>query len=58
LRRLGDGAAGADACDLVRRAIVEVLSSGDRSRLVAELDESLLGVRPKPSSRVAHAVAS
>jgi hypothetical protein len=58
LRRLGDGVAGADACDLVRRAIVEVLSSGDRSRLVAELDESLLGVRPKPSSRVAHAVAS
>ena len=58
LRRLGEGVADAEASDLVRRALVETLSRGDRIRLVAELDESLLGVRPKPSGRVAHAVAS
>jgi hypothetical protein len=58
LRRLGEGVADAEAGDLVRRALVETLSRGDRARLVAELDESLLGVRAKPSARVAHAVAS
>ncbi|MEK6275568.1 MAG: hypothetical protein AABM30_09540 [Actinomycetota bacterium] len=58
LRRLGEGVADAEAGDLVRRALVETLSRGDRARLVGELDESLLGVRPKPSGRVAHAVAS
>ena len=58
LRRLGDGAADDEAADLVRRALVETLSRGDRLRLVAELDESLLGVRPRPAGRVAHAVAS
>jgi hypothetical protein len=58
LRRLQDGSADGDATDLVRRAIVETISRGDRLRLVAELDESLLGVRPKPSGLVAHAVAS
>ena len=58
LRRLGEGVADAEAGDLVRRALVETLSRGDRARLVRELDESLLGVRAKPSGRVAHAVAS
>jgi hypothetical protein len=58
LRRLGEGVADAGAGDLVRRALVETLSRGDRSKLVSELDESLLGVRAKPSGRVAHAVAS
>jgi hypothetical protein len=58
LRRLGDGAADDAAADLVRRALVETLSRGDRARLVAELDESLLGVRARPAGRVAHAVAS
>jgi hypothetical protein len=58
LRRLGEGIADAQAGDLVRRALVETLTRGDRAKLVAELDESLLGVRPKPSGRVAHAVAS
>ena len=58
LRPLSEGGADGDAADLVRRALVETLSRGDRLRLVAELDESLLGVRAKPASRVAHAVAS
>jgi hypothetical protein len=42
--------------DLVRRALVETLLSGDRARLVASLDESILGLRPRPpvaQSRVA-----
>lgn len=58
LRPLSEGGADGDAADLVRRALVETISRGDRLRLVAELDESLLGVRAKPASRVAHAVAS
>ena len=58
LRQLHDGSADAAAADLVRRALVETISRGDRIRLVTELDESLLGLRPKPSGRVAHAVAS
>jgi hypothetical protein len=58
LQRLREGAADDEAADLVRRAIVETLTRGDRSRLVAELDESLLGVRPKPSSAVPQAIAS
>ncbi|MEP6909060.1 MAG: hypothetical protein ABI896_01360 [Actinomycetota bacterium] len=58
LRRLGDGVADDAAADLVRRALVETLSRGDRAKLVAELDESLLGVRARPAGRVAHAVAS
>ena len=58
LRRLHDGSADAAAAELVRRALVETISHGDRIRLVTELDESLLGLRPKPSGRVAHAVAS
>jgi hypothetical protein len=58
LQRLGEGIADARAADLVRRALVESLSRGDRARLVAELDESILGVRAKPSGRVAQAVAS
>jgi hypothetical protein len=58
LQRLGEGVADAEAGDLVRRALVETLSRGERLRLVAELDESLLGVRARPAGRVAHAVAS
>jgi hypothetical protein len=58
LRRLGEGAADDEAGDLVRRAIVETLTRGDRPGLVAELDESLLGVRPKPTSAVPQAIAS
>ena len=58
LRRLRDGSAGPDSVDIVRRALVETLMRGKRRNLIAELDESLLGVRPKPSSRVAQALAS
>ena len=58
LQRLGEGVADVEAGDLVRRALVETLGRGDRIRLVAELDESVLGLRPRPSGRVAHAVAS
>ena len=40
----------------MRRALVETLTRGGaRTDLVAELDESLLGVRPKPTSSVPHA---
>jgi hypothetical protein len=58
LRRLRDGDADDEAADLVRRAIVETLTRGGRSDLIAELDESLLGVRPKPTSAVPQAIAS
>jgi hypothetical protein len=36
--------------DLVRRALVEALMHGDRLRLIERLDESLLGLRPRPPS--------
>jgi hypothetical protein len=36
--------------ELVRRALVETLMHGDRARLVDRLDESLLGLRPRPPS--------
>ncbi len=36
--------------ELVRRALVEALMHGDRVRLVERLDESLLGLRPRPPS--------
>ena len=51
--RLPDGVADDAAADLVRRVLVETLSRGDRAKLVAELDESLLGVRARPAGRVA-----
>ena len=58
LRRLCEGVARPEAADLVRRALVVTVTRGDREQLVAELDESLLGVRPTPSSRVTQALAS
>jgi len=36
--------------DLVRRALVEVVAHGDRRVLVASLDDSLLGLGPRPGS--------
>ena len=36
--------------DAVRRAVVETLLHGDRAALVAALDESLLGVRARPTN--------
>ena len=58
LRSLRDGSPGPDSVDIVRRALVETLMRGARRTLIEELDESLLGVRPMPSSRVAQALAS
>ncbi|MGZ4397273.1 MAG: hypothetical protein ACXVZP_05150 [Gaiellaceae bacterium] len=37
----------------IRRALVEVLMHGARGRLVEALDESMLGLRPRPSGSVA-----
>jgi len=58
LRRLCEGVARPEAADLVRRALVVTVTCGEREKLVDELDESLLGVRPTPSSRVTQALAS
>lgn len=51
-RLLAAGDAAAATGDLVRRALVQVLEDGDRRRLVGALDESLLGLRPKPGARL------
>ena len=37
------------AADAVRKAVVETLAHGDRSGLIASLDEALIGVRPRPA---------
>ena len=39
-----------DGRDAVRRALVETLLHGNRGDLVLALDDTMLGVRPKPSS--------
>jgi hypothetical protein len=58
LRSLGSGAAaGRETADAVRRAVVETLLHGDRAALVTALDESLLGLRARPTGFLA-AVAS
>ncbi|MGB2953855.1 MAG: hypothetical protein WBB74_10780, partial [Gaiellaceae bacterium] len=50
LRGLAHGeAAGDEAADAVRRALVEALLHGDRARLVEALDEALVGLRPRPA---------
>ena len=41
---------GSDARDAVRRTLVETLLHGDRTQLVIALDDTLLGLRPRPSS--------
>jgi hypothetical protein len=51
LRLLARGDAASATGDLVRRALVQVLEVGDRRELVPALDESLLGLRPKPAAR-------
>lgn len=54
LRGLGEGgAASASAADGVRRALVQVLRHGDRSALVASLDEALLGLAAASLARTA-----
>jgi len=40
---------GGNPGDLVRRALVETITRGDRPGLIAELDEALLGIRPRPA---------
>jgi hypothetical protein len=47
---LQDRLSGEPEADVVRRALVETLLHGDRSKLVASLDESILGLRPRPVS--------
>ena len=44
--------------DTVRRALVEVLMHGDRRQLVAALDDSLLGLRPRPAGYYAARAAA
>jgi hypothetical protein len=41
---------GRDARDALRRALVETLQHGSRAELVTALDDTLLGLRPRPSS--------
>ena len=41
---------GRDARDAVRRALVETLLHGSRDELVLALDDTLLGIRPRPAS--------
>jgi hypothetical protein len=53
----GDGP-GARAEDAVRRALVETLLQGSRGVLVAELDDALLGLRPRPQLTAAALVAA
>src|SRR6058998_633258 len=45
---LQDRLAGDPEADVIRRALVETLMHGDRAQLVASLDESILGLRPRP----------
>ena len=58
LRELAAGGRAADrAADAVRKALVETLAHGDRAQLVAALDDSLVGLRPRPTGYFA-AIAS
>jgi hypothetical protein len=49
---------GAPEADLVRRALVETLMHGERAQLVERLDQSLLGLAPRPPSYFAVTAAS
>ncbi|MDQ2984278.1 MAG: hypothetical protein M3R70_10230 [Actinomycetota bacterium] len=50
LRALSAGETAAEqAGDAVRRALVEALLHGERAALVRSLDESLIGLRPRPT---------
>jgi hypothetical protein len=50
LRALARGErTGADAPETLRRALVEVLLCEDPARLLAALDEAMLGLRPRPA---------
>lgn len=50
LRALARGERGDEgALDTMRRVLVEVLLHEDRARLLADLDDAMLGLRPRPS---------
>ena len=53
----GDGPGGR-AEDAVRRALVETLLHDSRAQLVGELDDALLGLRPRPQLTAAARVAA
>jgi len=55
---LQDRLAGDPEADVIRRALVETLMHGDRTRLVASLDESILGLRAPPASYFAARAAA
>jgi hypothetical protein len=46
----GGGQASRDDADILRRSVVEVLVAGDRNGLIERLDDSLLGLKPRPRS--------
>ena len=46
----GGGHATKQDADLLRRALLEVLMAGDRVQLLERLDDSLLGLKPRPRS--------
>ena len=46
----GGGQASRDDADTLRRAVLEVLLAGDRLELIDRLDDSLLGLKPRPRS--------
>jgi hypothetical protein len=48
---LNERLSGDPSPDAVRRALVETLLHGDRASLVATLDETILGLRPRPEFR-------
>jgi hypothetical protein len=49
---LQDRLSGDPEPDVVRRALVEALRHGERARLVASLDESILGLRARPIGHI------
>lgn len=46
----GGGRVGQQDLDILRRAVLEVLLAGDRIALIDRLDDSLLGLKPRPRS--------
>ena len=46
----GGGQVGRQDADILRRAVLEVLLAGDRIALIDRLDDSLLGLKPRPRS--------
>jgi hypothetical protein len=46
----GGGHAAKSDADTIRRALLEVLMAGDRAELLERLDDSLLGLKPRPQS--------